>query len=71
MTKLQASIFLMIFVVSQACKAQIPSSANPVIQPVFVTDTLKHDSDDPAIWVNPQNPNKSLILGTDKNQDGA
>nr|WP_044175681.1 phytase [Flectobacillus major] len=61
----------MIFVVSQACKAQIPSSANTVIQPVFVTDTLKHDSDDPAIWVNPQNPNKSLILGTDKNQDGA
>ncbi|MFD2034796.1 phytase [Belliella marina] len=41
------------------------------IQPVYVTDTLKHDSDDPAIWVNPKDPSKSLVIGTDKDLDGA
>ncbi|WP_018474748.1 phytase [Echinicola pacifica] len=41
------------------------------VQPVFVTDSLAHDSDDPAVWINPQDPSKSLILGTDKDKDGA
>jgi 3-phytase len=30
-----------------------------------------HDSDDPAIWVNAADPARSLILGTDKHEDGA
>ncbi|MBC8110237.1 MAG: phytase, partial [Verrucomicrobia bacterium] len=42
-----------------------------VIKPVFVTDTTRHDTDDPAIWINSENPEKSLIIGTDKNEDGA
>jgi 3-phytase len=41
------------------------------LAPVVVTDTTVHDSDDPAIWINPTDPEKSLILGTDKNEDGA
>lgn len=42
-----------------------------VIQPVLVTEKVAHDSDDPAVWINPDDPSKSLILGTDKNSDGA
>lgn len=42
-----------------------------VIQPKFITDTTKHDTDDPAIWVHPTDASKSLIIGTDKNKDGA
>ena len=42
-----------------------------VISPRVVTDTTKWDTDDPAIWINPKNPRKSLIIGTDKNSDGA
>ncbi|GAB2632420.1 phytase [Belliella aquatica] len=42
-----------------------------VVKPIFITDTLKHDSDDPAIWINPTDPSKSLIIGTDKDIDGA
>lgn len=42
-----------------------------VIKPVFVTDTVAHDSDDPAIWINFSNPSESLVLGTDKEDDGA
>ena len=42
-----------------------------VVQPVIITDTVRHDTDDPAIWVNPLDPAKSLITGTDKDADGA
>lgn len=41
------------------------------VLPVIVTDTVSFDTDDPAIWINPQNPEASLILGTDKDMDGA
>lgn len=41
------------------------------ISPVFITDTVRFDSDDPAIWINSGNPESSLILGTDKDMDGA
>lgn len=34
--------------------------------PKIITDTTLNDTDDPAIWYNAKNPEKSLILGTDK-----
>lgn len=37
-----------------------------VVPPVLVSDTVKHDTDDPAIWINQIDPTKSLIIGTDK-----
>jgi len=42
-----------------------------IVQPVVVTDTTQHDTDDPAIWVHPEDPSQSLVLGTDKDEDGA
>lgn len=50
--------------------AACQSTAQSVVQPVVITDTVRHDTDDPAIWVNPIDPAKSLIIGTDKDQDG-
>jgi myo-inositol-hexaphosphate 3-phosphohydrolase len=41
------------------------------LSPVVVTAQVKHDTDDPAIWIHPTDPSKSLIIGTDKNEDGA
>jgi 3-phytase len=38
----------------------------PVIKPVFASDSVNYDTDDPAIWINPTDPSKSLIIGTDK-----
>jgi 3-phytase len=46
------------------------ASAQPVA-PRVVTAPVKHDTDDPAIWVHPTDPAQSLILGTDKDADGA
>jgi 3-phytase len=37
-----------------------------VIAPVVVTEPVIGDSDDPAIWIDRENPDSSLILGTDK-----
>jgi 3-phytase len=42
---------------------QTPAHA---IQPVLVTEPVTKDSDDPAIWLHPDDPSQSLILGTDK-----
>lgn len=41
-----------------------------VIQPVIVTEKVQFDSDDPAIWVNPADASKSLVIGTDKAANG-
>ncbi|GAB4412377.1 MAG: phytase [Bacteroidia bacterium] len=41
------------------------------IAPAFVTEPVRHDTDDPAIWVHPSDPAQSLVLGTDKDEDGA
>jgi 3-phytase len=43
-------------------------SAQP-IKPAIISDPVKYDSDDPAIWINPQDASKSLIIGTDKGGD--
>lgn len=51
-----------------------PGKTGPVpgaLVPKVVTEPTKHDTDDPAIWINPANPAESLVLGTDKNTDGA
>lgn len=36
------------------------------IKPIAETAAVGSDPDDPAIWINPSDPSKSLILGTDK-----
>lgn len=41
-----------------------------VIKPLYVTDTVEFDTDDPAIWVNAADPAQSLVIGTDKDENG-
>ncbi len=41
-----------------------------ILQPLFRTAATANDSDDPAIWVHPTHPDSSLILGTDKDEQG-
>lgn len=40
------------------------------LQPKVITEQVNFDTDDPAIWVNPNDATKSLIIGTDKETDG-
>ena len=41
-----------------------------IIKPKVITDAVPHDTDDPAIWINPKDVKESLIIGTDKDIDG-
>jgi 3-phytase len=45
--------------------------AAAVVAPRVTTTVSRYDTDDPAIWVNRANPAESLVLGTDKDVDGA
>lgn len=46
-----------------SCKESLPT-----IQPTLVSQQVPHDSDDPAIWVNRNNPAQSIVFGTDKDE---
>ncbi|MBZ0180664.1 MAG: phytase [Melioribacteraceae bacterium] len=61
------SIFLLLMI---GC-SNPPQDCSDVVEPVTVTDTVKWDTDDPAIWINQNDVSQSLILGTDKDEDGA
>lgn len=58
-----------------ACSEKVKESKNTnnpnTVQATVITEKVKHDTDDPAIWINPTDPSKSLIIGTDKDKDGA
>jgi 3-phytase len=46
-------------------------AAEVVLSPLVVTEPVRYDTDDPAIWINAIDPDGSLIIGTDKDADGA
>ena len=46
------------------------SAAVVIIKPVVVTEPVQFDTDDPAIWINVADTAKSLIVGTDKDENG-
>jgi 3-phytase len=41
------------------------------IKPDIITESTLNDTDDPAIWVHPTDPSKSIVFGTDKETNGA
>jgi 3-phytase len=41
-------------------------SASDTLRPVIVTQAVRNDSDDPAIWIDTTAPARSLVIGTDK-----
>lgn len=46
------------------------SATGDVVKPLYVTEPVEYDTDDPAIWINPSDPAQSLIIGTDKDENG-
>lgn len=71
--KTTLSISLIVSAIFQvACNnPQTHAVATDTIKPIFVTDAVRYDSDDPAIWINKSDPSKSLVIATDKDADGA
>lgn len=64
---------LILSLLIMGCKTteKISDATIETISPVVSTEPTQHDTDDPAIWLHPTDPSKSLIIGTDKNVDGA
>jgi 3-phytase len=51
--------------------AVLTTAAESPLAPRVVTEQVRHDTDDPAIWINAKDPASSLVVGTDKDVDGA
>ena len=57
---------LLLLLIFSACNTKPIKVSEAELIPVLATDTTPNDTDDPAIWYNKLNPEKSLVLGTDK-----
>jgi 3-phytase len=66
---LSALSFLLIHCTAKTEKNQLIVIDTTALKPLVVTQKVKHDSDDPAIWINPQDSTQVLIIGTDKGGD--
>ncbi|WP_422106971.1 phytase [Winogradskyella sp.] len=56
-------VVILITVVLTSCGHQLPE-----IKATAVTEMTPHDTDDPAIWINREDPEKSVVFGTDKDE---
>ena len=68
MKRLYFSILTISFFYSCGNTNQVATS--DALKPIVTTEPTEFDTDDPAIWINPADPQKSLIVGTDKETDG-
>jgi 3-phytase len=73
MKQLTLNITLAAAIAAAACGGSKDSDTQNElsIQPTVITEPTLHDTDDPAIWINRKNPAESMIIGTDKDVDGA
>lgn len=53
-----------------SCSSKLASVRQDAVKPTAVTQQTLHDTDDPAIWINPEDNTKSLVVGTDKDTEG-
>jgi len=63
--------WILLCAVCASCLVAESKTGTESVKPRVVSGPVKHDSDDPAIWVDRKNPANSLVLGTDKDADGA
>lgn len=61
-----AALLLLLVACSGIKKTADYEYSRKTVQPALVTEKTLNDTDDPAIWINPKDPAKSLVLGTDK-----
>ncbi len=53
-----------------SCGDKLAPFLSNAIEPDVITEQTPHDTDDPAIWIHPEDASKSLIIGTDKEVGG-
>ena len=70
MNKLLIPVFTLALVQSACTQEKATESTESKIPPKVITDPVAFDTDDPALWVHPDDPAQSLIVGTDKEEGG-
>jgi 3-phytase len=63
-----AAVGVTILPLAKAAAQNIPSLIT--VTPKVSTTAVKGDADDPAIWIHPNTPAKSVVIGTDKETEG-
>ena len=53
-----------------SCNGGAQNGSSTAVKPLYISDPVDFDTDDPAIWVNPNDPAQSLVIGTDKDSSG-
>lgn len=64
-------LLVLLTFIAGSCGNRLATVSKDAIRPAVITAQLPHDTDDPAIWINPDNVTQSVIIGTDKDTDGA
>ncbi len=65
------TLLLPITLLLASCSPPQPPAAPDALKPAVVTEPTRHDTDDPAFWIHPTDRARSLVIGTDKDTDGA
>jgi 3-phytase len=60
---------VLLFSCTQQSEKKQATDSTSIVYPVLTTERVKHDSDDPAIWINPLDSTDVVIIGTDKGGD--
>lgn len=68
---LRTALAFLLTILTLPAEESEPSGPVAEIKPRVTTEKSLKDTDDPAIWINRQDPSQSLVIGTDKNVDGA
>ncbi|MGI0013573.1 MAG: phytase, partial [Nitrososphaera sp.] len=63
-----AVVGAMAFLTTEILAQGIPATIT--VNPKVTTASVDDDADDPAVWIHPADPAKSVIIGTDKGDNG-
>lgn len=66
--KKQFTIFSFAALVLASCGDKLAPVAENALKPAVITEVVPNDTDDPAIWVNPQDSSQVIVIGTDKHE---
>ncbi|MGH2622585.1 MAG: phytase [Sphingobacterium sp.] len=66
--KKQFFILSLTATVFASCESKYAPVADDALRPTIITEVVPNDTDDPAIWVNPNDSTEVIIIGTDKHE---
>lgn len=66
--KKQITLLSFAAIVFASCGDKLAPVAENALKPTVTTEVVPNDTDDPAIWVNPNDSSQVIIIGTDKHE---